>query len=117
MQKALEAMPAPGVSGPPLPPEVERVARAIVTGEQKYTAIRGPVLAIYAVPHSAPPAIANDATARAAYEASAGAQAKAFESGVPKAHVIRLAQANHYVFVSNEADVLREMNAFIGTLP
>jgi hypothetical protein len=30
---------------------------------------------------------------------------------------VRLPNANHYVFNSNEADVLREMNAFIATLP
>ena len=44
-------------------------------------------------------------------------QAKAFETGVPSARVVRLAHANHYVFLSNEADVLREMNAFISGLP
>ena len=42
---------------------------------------------------------------------------KAFESGLPSARVVRLPHANHYVFQSNEADVLREMNAFIGALP
>ena len=59
--------------------------------------------------------------ARAAIEARdvaiTGAQAKAFESGVPTARVVRLPNANHYVFRSNEADVLREMNAFLGSLP
>jgi len=39
--------------------------------------------------------------------------AKAFEKGLPSARVIWLAHADHYVFRSNEADVLREMNAFI----
>jgi non-heme chloroperoxidase len=32
---------------------------------------------------------------------------------VPGARVVRLAHANHYVFISNEADVLREMRAFL----
>jgi alpha-beta hydrolase superfamily lysophospholipase len=45
-----------------------------------------------------------------------GAQAKAFESGEPSARVVRLPHANHYVFNSNEADVLREMNAFFASL-
>ena len=40
----------------------------------------------------------------------------AFQAGVPSARVVRLPNANHYVFNSNEADVLREMNAFIGSL-
>ncbi len=33
------------------------------------------------------------------------------------AHVVRIPHANHYVFVTNEADVLREMNAFVAGLP
>jgi pimeloyl-ACP methyl ester carboxylesterase len=43
-------------------------------------------------------------------------QAKAFEEGVPGARVVRLANADHYVFLSNEADVLRELRAFIAGL-
>jgi len=31
--------------------------------------------------------------------------------------VVRLPHADHYVFRSNEADVLREVNAFIAGLP
>jgi len=44
-------------------------------------------------------------------------QARAFEAGVPSARVVRLADADHVVFMSNEADVLREMRAFFGQLP
>jgi hypothetical protein len=44
-------------------------------------------------------------------------QAKAFEAGIPNATVVRLPHANHYVFISNESDVLREMDTFIGKLP
>jgi hypothetical protein len=47
---------------------------------------------------------------------SFGAQAKAFER-LSSAKVVRLPFSNPYVFFSNEADVLREMNAFIGSLP
>ena len=35
-----------------------------------------------------------------------------FEAGVPSAKVVRIPHADHYVFRSNEADVLREVNAF-----
>jgi len=45
------------------------------------------------------------------------AQANAFEAGLPSAHVVRLPNASHYVFKSNEADVIREMNAFLSKLP
>jgi hypothetical protein len=48
-------------------------------------------------------------------EATIGAQVDAFEHGVPTAHVVRLPHATHFVWISNEADVLREMNAFIAT--
>ncbi len=43
-------------------------------------------------------------------------QAKAFEDGVPTAHVVRLPGADHYVYLSNEADVLREMKPFLSNL-
>ena len=43
-------------------------------------------------------------------------QEKAVKNGVPTAHVVTLPGANHYVFLSNEADVLREMGAFLAGL-
>jgi non-heme chloroperoxidase len=92
---------------------------AIRAGEQKYTNFHLPILAIYAVPHSGG-LVSKDPAARAAAEAidlaKTGAQAKAFETAIPSARVIRLPHANHYVFNSNEADVLREMNSFLGSL-
>ena len=45
-----------------------------------------------------------------------GAQAMAFEKGVLPARVVRLANANHSVWRSNVADVLRVMNAFLPTV-
>ena len=42
-------------------------------------------------------------------------QAKAFEVGVPAARVIRLRGA-HYIFLSDEPGVLREMRAFLASL-
>lgn len=101
------------------PPQMLAVLQAVLAGEQKYTDIRVPVLAIYALPHAGGPA-SNDPAARAAAEArdllTTGAQAKAFETGVHSARVVRLAHANHAIFLSNEADVLREMNEFLATL-
>lgn len=97
------------------------VAKAIATGMQKYSQLTVPVLAIFAVPHDFGPLLAGDPGGRAAFEArdveKYGAQAAAFEKAIPSAHVVRLAHANHDVYRSNEADVLREMNAFISTLP
>lgn len=119
-QKLLQAMPAAMLAAQASAP-VPAAAQAIMAGAQKYANIPVPILAIYAVPHDLGPAVGNDPAARAAFEAHdearTGAQAKAFESGVPSARVVRLPHANHYVFQSNEADVLREMTAFIGGLP
>lgn len=89
-------------------------------GMQKYTDIRVPVLAIYAVPHENGQRFKDDAARAAADardEADTGAQATAFAKGIPSARVVRLPHANHFVFLSNEADVLLEMNAFLAGLP
>ena len=112
------APPRPPSTGPP--PRPLFAAAAIISGEQKYTDIRVPLLAIFALPHSTSPAVRDDPKKLAEYEAReeefVGAQAKAFER-LPGAKVVRLPFASHYVFFSNEADVLREMNTFIGSLP
>jgi hypothetical protein len=95
---------------------------AIIAGRQGYSAIPVRTLAIYAVPHALGPDFKKDdprGRARADAEdlAATGGQADAFEKGVPSARVVRLAHADHNVIISNEADVLREMNAFLGSLP
>ena len=103
----------------PTPAQLPPNSRAIMRGMQKYTDIPVPVLAIYAVPHATGQPFKDDAARAAAEakdEATTGAQAKALESGVPSARVVRLPHANHYVFFSNEADVLREINAFLANL-
>jgi len=126
-QKDLSATPpqppqprtAAATSPPPAPPF--RPNYAVITGQQKYTDIRVPVLAIYASPHNPSPPVSNDSAVLAAFEARdktrVDAIAKAFEIGVPSARVVRLPHADHFVFLSNQADVLREMNAFIASLP
>ena len=94
---------------------------AVLAGEQKYTSIPVPVLAIFAVPHDLGPMPGADAATLATLEsrdeAAAGAQAKAFADGVPTARVVHLPHANHAVYASNEVDVLREMNSFLANLP
>jgi non-heme chloroperoxidase len=121
LQRNLEAAPPPAATSAQPPPALPRAGQAILAGLQKYTEIRVPILAIYALPHNLGQAFKDDPAARAAAEArdvaSTGAQAKAFETGLPSARVVRLANANHYIFQSNEGDVLREMRAFIADLP
>ena len=114
MLKNLEGAPPP----PPQPPPSTGFSpsHAVLDGAQKYTKISVPVLAIYAFPPSLGPEIGNDPATREAALARASARVKAFESGVPSARVVRLPNADHFIFRSNEADVLREMNLFISTL-
>jgi non-heme chloroperoxidase len=117
LQKRLDALSIAPVDQPTA--QIPAPAHAILAGEQKYTKIDLPILAIYAVPHSGGQ-FSKDPGKRSAEEAMdlarTGAQAKAFETGIPGAHVVRLPHANHYVFDSNEADVLREMNSFLESL-
>jgi len=97
----------------------------MLEGMKKYADIPVPALVIFAIPHS-PAKWVNDSTdpkVREAAKAFSAAdlvlttrQAKAFEDGVPTAHVVRLPGADHYVYLSNEADVLREMKSFLSTL-
>jgi pimeloyl-ACP methyl ester carboxylesterase len=119
-QEQLEEIPPPPPppSGAPKPPPA---GVAIIGGVMKFTTINGPVLAIFADPHEPGNLFKDNPKARAAFIAannkSTEQQAGAFERQVPSAHVVRIPNANHYVFISNEADVLREMNGFIATLP
>lgn len=117
--KDLEAMSTPSASAPqsggqPTKPGLA-AAQSIMAGVQKYTKIQAPILAIYALPHDTKPK--NPQFEARDLTSITGPQAKAFETGLPSARVVRLPRASHYVFQSNEADVLREMNTFIGSLP
>jgi non-heme chloroperoxidase len=98
-------------------------AAEVAKGEEQYTGIRVPILAIFAIPHdqgpfedaqASPEALAADDARDAG---AAGESAKAFQMGVPSARVVILPHANHYVFMSNESDVLREMRSFLKGLP
>jgi pimeloyl-ACP methyl ester carboxylesterase len=114
-QMEMKAMPpAPPVANDPL---AVKVNDAILGGVRKYTVIKSPVLAFYALPHAmpenAPPAMKAFLQAQ---DALTAVHANDFEAGVAGSHVVRLANADHYVYRTNEADVTREMNAFMDQL-
>jgi pimeloyl-ACP methyl ester carboxylesterase len=103
----------------PLPDSGPR--QAIMAGQQKYTHIPVPILAIYAEPQRTPPAYAfKDSAAGAAADARDSArvetQAEAFAAANPTVRIVRLRRADHYVFQSNGSDVLREINVFLTAL-
>jgi len=118
-QQDMRAIPPPPSTGHP--PSPKPAVLAIREGVQRHDTIKGvPILAIFADPHDLGNANKDKPQVRAAMEAAdlrnVEDQAKAFETQVPNAKIVRIPHANHYVFRSNEADVLREMNAFIATL-
>jgi hypothetical protein len=80
---------------------------AIMTSAGKFTDIPVPALVVFAVPHTPESFTALDA--------SKERQAKVLERGVPSARVVRL-RGDHFIFLSNEPDVLREMRNFLNTL-
>jgi pimeloyl-ACP methyl ester carboxylesterase len=116
-----------GVGAYRLPPWL---GEAIKSGVRKpdYARIQAPALAIYAIPQSArdlTPAWVvgeNPAMLAALNEeyplllAARKEQMTQFQDGVAHSRVVELAGANHYVFLSNEADVLRELREFLGAL-
>jgi non-heme chloroperoxidase len=92
---------------------------AIMAGMEKYTEIKAPVLAIFAGPHDVGPYAQNDPALEKfnAYDADYMKRvADGFQKGVPSARVLLLPHASHLVFLSNEADVLREMRTFLAGL-
>lgn len=97
----------------------------LLSGGQKYTRIPVPSLFIFANPHSlgawvdssTDPSVRSDAKA---YYTALGAmterQEKSVESGVPAARVITIPHGNHFVFLSNETECLRSVQAFLSKL-
>lgn len=109
--------PSPEPAGGQPQQEVKTVQEALRAGGRKYTRIDVPILAIYALPHERG---ITDPEKRAAADAAdlsfQGAMAKAFEKGLPSAKVVWIDHGGHYIFRSHEAEVLREMRAFIAGL-
>lgn len=123
-QVKLQQAVSPPTENPSLPedphPTTSSPFAAIVSGEHKYTQIKVPCVAFFAVPHDLSRVFPGDAARHAAVLAADLERqtrlANAFEAGVPSAKVIRLPNADHYIFRSNEAEVFRAMNDFLDKL-
>lgn len=89
---------------PPPMPINPKINSLISSGWQRYTAVKVPVLAICA------------GKSNAGFLAECEKQKDIVERSSASAKFIILPDADHNVFVSNEGDVLREMNAFIAGL-
>jgi len=99
--------------GPPVQTGIEA---AIDDGGQRYTRIRGPVLAIYALAN-APAGVGTDSQVTQRWIAKDRDAIGTFARGVPQAKIVILPNASHFVFDSNPAEVLAYMRAFIDRLP
>lgn len=92
---------------------------AIHWGMHEYRSIPSPALAIFAAPHKRPPAHMSDPSGLKEYEdneASIKVRLDRIEPTLPTVRFVRLPGASHWVFQTNEADVLREINTFISGL-
>jgi len=98
------------------------ILASAITDYKKYSTIPVPTLAFFSLPHgqgrwvdtNTAPKVSEAAKAySAALTPLTENQIKAFEQGVPGARVVRIAGAHHYVYLSNEADVLGEVRLFL----
>ena len=105
------------------------VRDAITAGMRKpdYSGIRVPMLAFFTLPaplenqmERYPPKTAEERAAMeqvfAADVAWARRSIDRLRSGIPAARVVELPGANHYIFLSNESDVLWEIRQFVTAL-
>jgi len=114
LQSAPDLAPGASATWQPSPPW-SPAAQAILQGEQKFTDIKCPVLAIFANPHLLPPN-ADDA-AKAKDLAETSAHANLFQSRIPGATIVRIPNGSHYIFLTSESDVLAAISGFLAKLP
>jgi pimeloyl-ACP methyl ester carboxylesterase len=108
----------PDVDGKPGKPRTSAgIPEAVLDGTAKFNEIDIPVLALCAMPQRIRTAMAAENHAAVeAYNAAKEKQLKSFKEGIRHSRVVRIANADHYIFITNEAEVLREMRAFLSTL-
>lgn len=103
----------------------ESMFTKLLTGSTKYTVIPVPALFIFANPHSLGAWVehSSDPSVRSAariystgLETLTETQENAVKNALPRARVVTIPNANHYVYLSNETDVLGEIHAFIASL-
>ena len=110
-----------------LSPAIRRAITVDARVKPNYAGIRVPVLAIYQAQRpfeevAAEYDIRNEqerAALRQQYAATRAMYTRWQEdllAAVPKARIVELPGANLYMFLSNQADVLREIRAFAATL-
>lgn len=108
MSKNLDSLPPPAPNAAPEPPNpVAAYNQAQDKGQRAFIDVKGPILVIAAAPHDRfkgrPPKEYERETQRLT----------ALEKRLPNARIVRIPFASHFIYRSNEAQVVREMNAFM----
>jgi hypothetical protein len=89
---------------------------------KKYFDIRVPALVFFALPHGLGPWIDSSTDPKVREEAKAytaaltrltARQAQLIEDGIRTARIVKLPDAHHYIYLSNQEDVIREMRSFL----
>lgn len=101
---------------PLLPPMRTGIEAAIDDGFQRYTAIHGPVLAVFRL-DNAPPGVGIDQGVTQQWVARDRGAVGTFSRGVPQAQIVVLPGATHFLFDSNPADVVAAIRTFTEALP
>jgi pimeloyl-ACP methyl ester carboxylesterase len=92
-------------------------AVAILVGEREYADLPRHVLALSAFPMKLADDISEEIRkATRARETTAMARWERIQHAFPTARLVQFAAAGHYIWRTNEADTLREMDTFIGSL-
>lgn len=108
MSNNLDSLPPPAPNAAPDPPNPVAVYnQAQDKGQRAFIDVKGPILVIAAAPHERfkgrPPKDYERETQRLT----------ALEKRLPNARIVRIPFASHFIYRSNEAQVVREMNAFM----
>lgn len=93
---------------------------AIMEGRERFETIHTPALVIFATDPASVMGDDPQSRAQAARQALSvrqkEQQIEAFKRQVPQARIVLIPRGTHYVFQSNEIDVLREIKSFAGSL-
>ena len=92
---------------------------AMLLGQHEYKSIPVPALAICASPMVVPSMLKEAGAVEGfkAFQKRAADRYALIQQQLPNLRIVLLPNAAHHVYRTNESDVLREMNAFIRTLP
>src|SRR5262249_41380470 len=108
--RTLKGLPEPEVNSQPDP---WAIAHATLGGDRQYDNVKAPMLIFFAVPKSCQPNCENNDDL---WQAAEELQRKSIEAKYPQARIVRLANADHAIWKTNEDEVIREVDEFLRRL-